>query len=361
MFNHLAPAMRRALAATRAANLTEATRLLQEALTGKPPQKPEAETARPARQRRSLGDTLAALRKEANVPPAAQPAAPALPDGCAFLRRSITTSSGSRDYRLFVPASATPRGLIVMLHGCKQTAEDFAVGTAMNHVAAAEAMLVAYPTQPQAANPSGCWNWFRPEDQLREAGEPHILAEMTRRLADEFAVGARVFIAGLSAGGAMAAIMGATYPDIYQAIGIHSGLPYRAAHDVQSAFAAMRGSKLSTGTDKAPPLLPRQIVFHGTADQTVVPANARLLMETAVMGLDSRERLERHFTAGSRQVTHTEVLAQNGTLQAEAWLVAGGGHHWFGGDPAGSFAKLEGPSASREMMRFFLGKRLGRA
>eukprot|EP01030_Chromulinospumella_sphaerica_P030257 gene30257-30773_t len=203
-------------------------------------------------------------------------------------------------------------------------------------------MLVAYPTQPHSANSSGCWNWFRPEDQMREAGEPHILAEMTQALIDEYGVGTRVYIAGLSAGGAMAAIMGATYPELYQAIGIHSGLPYRAAHDVPSAFAAMRGSQRG----KSVPTLPRQIIFHGTQDHTVVPANATRLLENARLGQDGVQLLEQQFTSGSRHVTHTEVLTQCGTLQAEAWLVAGGGHHWFGAGSSRRFAQPAGPNAA---------------
>ena len=253
MYDRLGPAMRRALAAVRASDPTKATRLLQDALS-KAPNEGGASTPSGAPQlaspssvaaaRMGLGETLARLRSGADLQPLRPTRTPSLPEGCAFLKRTISTHAGSRDYRLFVPSSSTPRGLLVMLHGCKQNAEDFAVGTAMNLVAEAEGVLVAYPTQPRTANPSGCWNWFRPEDQLRDTGEPHIIAEMTRALLAEYLPGKGAFVAGLSAGGAMAAAMGAIYPDLYEAVGIHSGLPYRSARDVSTAMAAMRGERM---------------------------------------------------------------------------------------------------------------------
>lgn len=366
MFDHLGPAMRRALAATRASDPAQATRILQEVLGGALAQQAaehknlstrlSAPDAITSQRRQSLGETLAALRSGTDLQQLRPRPQPRLPEGSTFLERSISTSSGGRDYRLFIPSSGVPRGLIVMLHGCKQNAEDFAAGTTMNTVAEVENMLVAYPTQPRSANPSGCWNWFRPEDQGRSAGEPHIIAEMTRVLMAEFALNRRVFVAGLSAGGAMAAVMGATYPEIYEAVGIHSGLPYRSARDVPSAFAAMRGDHRVSGDRQTPSSMPRQIIFHGSRDSTVVPANARLLIDSARLGHEPAKVLKRQFMSGSRQVKHTEVVGQDGTAKAEAWLVEGIGHHWFGGDPAGTYAKPEGPNASQEMMRFFLGR-----
>ncbi len=364
MFDRLAPAMRRALAAVRASDPMEATRLLQDALNapGKQPARSESRSPAPAgtATRLSLGETLARLRSGADLQQLRPAREPGLPEGTAFLKRSIGTNAGGRNYRLFVPSSHRPRGLIVMLHGCKQTAEDFATGTAMNLLAEAEQMLVAYPAQARSANATGCWNWFREEDQRREGGEPSIIAEMTRAIMTEYALEQRAFVAGLSAGGAMAAVMGATHPDLYEAVGIHSGLPYGSARDVGTALAAMRGNLAHKGVGRpAAPTsaLPRQIVFHGSADQTVVPANAQALMESARLAHPAAQVVERPLTSGSRQVKHTEIIDRDGTVRAEFWLIDGAGHYWSGGDPRGSYAKPDGPDASREMMRFFLGRR----
>jgi poly(hydroxyalkanoate) depolymerase family esterase len=370
MFDRLGPAMRRALAAVRASDPMEATRLLQDALGNGSAMEPSStdhavrETGSafqpiPAPPRMGLGETINRLRSGSDLHALRPARAPDLPEGTAFLKRSISTHSGSRDYRLFVPSCHRPRGLVVMLHGCKQDAEDFAAGTAMNLSAEAEGMLVAYPTQARSSNATGCWNWFRPEDQRRGGGEPDIIAAMTRSVLDEYAVGPSAFIAGLSAGGAMAAVMAATYPDLYEAVGVHSGLPHGSAWDVSSALAAMRSGPTNHATSRprSSSPAPRHIVFHGSRDHVVVPANAQALLDEVRSSHPSAQVFERSLTAGSRKVKHTEVLNQNGVPQAEVWLIEGAGHYWSGGDPRGSFSKPEGPSASREMMRFFLGRR----
>jgi poly(3-hydroxybutyrate) depolymerase len=159
----------------------------------------------------------------------------------------------------------------------------------------------------------------------------------------------------------MAAVMGATYPDLYAAVGIHSGLPYRSAQDVSSALAAMRGNTRNSVPSHVPhtqsSTLPRQIVFHGTRDHIVVPTNAKALMDAARLSHPTAQVLERSFTSGSRLVMHTELLAEDGLVKAEAWLIDGASHYWSGGDPRGSYAKPDGPNASKEMVRFFLGQR----
>ena len=367
MFRTFGPAMRRAFTATRAANSEKALRQMREflrtaTLDG------TAKTAagdNAAKRRKGLAETLDALRA-ATQPHSLHPhgplqrAEPPIPQDASFLKKSQHTAAGNRDYRLYVPSSPSPRGLIVMLHGCKQNAEDFAIGTTMNTVAEGEGFLVAYPTQPHAANQSCCWNWFRPEDQERDRGEPHIIAEMTSSIIREYGIDeAKVFVAGLSAGGAMAAVMAAEYPGLYEAVGIHSGLAHRSAGDVASAFAAMRGGhRAARQAFPLPPRPPRQIVFHGSSDHTVAPRNAQVLMDGAKFSHGAAEPVSRRFTAGARNVEYIALQGRDGIPKAETWLIEGAGHHWSGGDPAGTYAKADGPNASKEMMRFFLGRQL---
>jgi poly(hydroxyalkanoate) depolymerase family esterase len=288
-----------------------------------------------------------------------------IPDGAQFLSRSFTCAAGSRNYKLYIPRcpQTVRRALLVMLHGGTQDVDDFAAGTRMNALAEEHGFIVAYPRQSKAANASLCWNWFSPENQMRGRGEPAIIAGITREIIIEYAVDpARVFVAGLSAGGAMAAVMGATYPDLYAAVGVHSGLPYRSAADLPSAFAAMRGdarlpgrrSRKSRGAGKDGPRV-RTIIFHGDADNIVHPSNAANIVE-AEIGRDSVERAEaRHAT--NRAHTRTVRRDKTGAVVVEQWLIHGSGHAWSGGSPDGTYTDPHGPDASQEMLRFFFEER----
>jgi poly(hydroxyalkanoate) depolymerase family esterase len=249
-----------------------------------------------------------------------------------------------------------------MLHGGTQDGDDFAAGTRMNDLAEEHGLIVAYPSQSKVANPSLCWNWFTPENQIRGAGEPSIIAGITKDIIAAYDVDpTRVFVAGLSAGGAMAAVMGATYPDLYAAAGVHSGLPYRSAADLPSAFAAMRGdtslrgrqSRKSRGaTDDSPRI--RTIVFHGDADNIVHPSNGANMVE-AQSG-ESVERAEAQ-RAAIRAHTRTVTRDKTGVVVVEHWLIHGSGHAWSGGSPDGTYTDPHGPDASSEMLRFFLEER----
>jgi poly(3-hydroxybutyrate) depolymerase len=190
-----------------------------------------------------------------------------------------------------------------------------------------------------------CWNWFRPGDQRRGGGEPEILAGIAREVAQEFGVDARrTFVAGLSAGGAMAHVLAATYPDVFGAAGVHSGLAHGAASDVASAFAAMQGGAEGSRSAVSGPL----IVFHGTADATVHPANAR-----HVVGDIAGGDLIEGAAGGGRRYTRAVGTRAHGSA-VELWLVDGAGHAWSGGRPEGSYTDASGPDASAEMVRFFL-------
>lgn len=314
--------------------------------------------------RAGLGETLRGLAARA-MPEAAglglhgavRPSADPVPDGASFTTASFGNEAGTRSYKLYVPANrrdGQPRPLVVMLHGCTQSPDDFAAGTRMNVLAEEHGCLVVYPAQPSSANAQKCWNWFNPADQRRDGGEPSLIAGITRQVMRDHGVDAdRVFVAGLSAGGAAAAIMGAAYPDLYAAVGVHSGLPQGAARDLPSAFAAMRqGGK---------PLEPRSgtpvptIVFHGDRDTTVHPRNADdVAVQSKAGAVGPRAAVERGEVPGGHRYTRHLHTDASGHVLCEQWTIRGAGHAWAGGSPAGSYTDPRGPDASREMLRFFL-------
>ena len=280
-----------------------------------------------------------------------------------FLQGSFSHAAGTRAYRLYVPARAAsgPRPLVVMLHGCTQHPEDFAAGTTMNALAEEHGCLVLYPEQPRSANANGCWNWFEAAHQGREQGEPAILAGMTREVLREHGGDpGRVFVAGLSAGGAMAAILGVAYPELFAAVGVHSGLAAGSAHDLMSALNAMKGArggpKAAAARRGAAAQLPA-IVFHGDADGTVHASNGEAVLRQFTQGQTLREVEERGQDGSGRSHTRTVLLDAGGRAVAEHWVLHGGGHAWSGGSTAGSYAEAGGPNASAEMLRFFLAQR----
>ena len=306
----------------------------------------------------------------------AAPARPTAPPDQArpgqFVRRSFTNHAGSRAYKLYIPSSSSahsgdPAAVVVMLHGCTQSPDDFAAGTRMNALAEQRGFLVVYPAQSVNANGSKCWNWFRTEDQDRDRGEPALIAGITREVVASHHVDERrVFVAGLSSGAAMAVILGATYPDIYAAVGAHSGLPYGAAHDMPSAFGAMKRSTglagMSAGTGGGAQRAARvrgvpTIVFHGDRDHTVHAQNGAEIVEQAIRGHADAPRLQastrRGAAAGGRQYTHTVYADTAKQPVVEQWVLHGAGHAWSGGSPQGSFTDMGGPDASAEMIRFF--------
>jgi poly(hydroxyalkanoate) depolymerase family esterase len=274
-----------------------------------------------------------------------------------FLHATYANTHGRRDYRLYLPvgydASGAARPLILMLHGCTQSAEDFAVGTRMNALADRHGFLVAYPQQIGKANHAKCWNWFRPEDQRGDAGEPSILAGIVRQVAQEHRVDTgKVFAAGLSAGAAMAVILGHTHPGLIRAVGVHSGLPYASAHDVPSAFAAMQGRGGALRSEPAHgPAVP-MILFHGDEDRTVAASNADALAATTVRA-GQRTHTETGRAPGGQAYTRQVVVDESGRPRLERWTVHGAGHAWSGGDPAGSYTDPAGPDASAAMIAFF--------
>ena len=294
-----------------------------------------------------------------------------------FLNRSFTSDAGARTYKLYIPAnypaeSGEAAAMIVMLHGCTQSPDDFATGTRMNALADRYGFLVVYPAQAVEANGSRCWNWFRSEDQKRDLGEPALIAGITREVASAYHVDARrIFVAGMSAGAAMAVILGALYPDLYVAVGAHSGLPYRAAHDMPSAFAAMKGGagpadpprQSGSTSENRPEASSRTptIVFHGDYDRTVHARNGAAIVEQATLAGSDNQSLRRNVQTGTarggRKYSRTDYIDRTNQPVAEHWIVHGAAHAWSGGSPKGSFTDASGPDASAEMIRFFYSQR----
>jgi poly(hydroxyalkanoate) depolymerase family esterase len=295
----------------------------------------------------------------------------------AFLNRSFTNNAGTRNYMLYVPASymaqpSEPVPVIVMLHGCTQSPADFAAGTRMNALADQHGFLVIYPAQAANANGSRCWNWFRPEDQIRDSGEPSLIAGITREVASAYRVDAqRIFVAGMSAGASMAVILGAMYPDLYVAVGAHSGLPYGAAHDMPSAFAAMQGGAALPGQLQPSAATPSDraqrsnwtptIVFHGDHDRTVNVRNGDAIVQQVTLFGSDQQPLRGHVQTGTapggRRYSRTDYVDHANQTVVEHWMVHGAGHAWSGGSANGTFTDPMGPDASAEMIRFFLSRR----
>jgi poly(hydroxyalkanoate) depolymerase family esterase len=270
----------------------------------------------------------------------------------AFIDGSFGSGPARRDFKLYIPpaAGAAPLPLVVMLHGCTQDAADFAAGTAMNELARGQGFYVLYPEQSQQANPQRCWNWFKHNHQVRDRGEPATIAGMARKVMAQYPVDpARVYVAGLSAGGAMAAILGDAYPELFAAVGVHSGLPTGAANDVPSAFGAMKSGP--QGGKRAASGVPT-IVFHGDGDHTVNPVNGDEVIAASVQAGTAVET-EQGRSAGGRRYTRSLHRTAGGKVVAEQWVVHGAPHAWAGGSGKGSYTDPGGPDASAEMLRFF--------
>ena len=273
-----------------------------------------------------------------------------------FLSATFTSADGSRPYKVYIPSGYRedrPMPLIVMLHGCTQSPDDFAAGTGMNELAERKGMVVAYPSQTSAANPQKCWNWFKESDQHRDSGEPSLIAGITRTVMANYAIDPnRVYAAGLSAGGATAVIMGQTYPDLYAAIGVHSGLACGAAKNMQSAFAAMHQGRPGKKPRGGQPRVP-VIIFHGDSDMTVVCKNGDFIAEQLSGSSVVSKMTETGKVPGGHSFCRTTGVDTSGVNVVEQWTIHGAGHAWSGGKSAGSYTDPHGPNATEEMVRFF--------
>lgn len=377
--------MAKALRLTRAGNLGAATRLIQSALSPRSVRRemargadglaavtalqrflPAAPLALPAPGKKPTAKAQPQAKPQAQpqAKPQAQPqpkrsARPPAARGLGrFAEHDFVGPEGALNYWLYLPARPA-RGLplVVMLHGCTQTPGDFARGTGMNLLAEELGFIVAYPSQPASANIARCWNWFQPGDQQRDKGEPGRIAALARELVAEHGADAsRVYVAGLSAGGAAAAILASTYPDVFAAVGIHSGLACGAATDMMSAFTAMRsGSQQTHGRDRSGRFVP-VITFHGDNDAKVHAINSAQIVANAAeqIGKPLTITRERGETARGRTYTREMNRCADGEVQIEQWTIHGAGHAWSGGNTDGTYTDASGPDASRAMIAFFL-------
>lgn len=353
--------MANALQLTKSGNLLEATRLIQSSLSKGFPNAPVEETRR-ADVDVTPRSPLALPSPSPEILPRSTTPAQSRSRGI-FEQRHYVGAEGKMSYMLYLPSGMMDgMPLVIMLHGCTQGPEDFARGTAMNELAEEMGFIVAYPRQTAAANMQRCWNWFRPGDQQRDMGEPALIAAATRRIASEFhADRRRIYVAGLSAGGAAAAILGSTYPDVYAAIGIHSGLVCGAARDMPSAFAAMRNGPSSSQRGPRPDHFVPVITFHGDKDVTVNEQNSAYIFAEAAQqcGMSLAVRKETGGTAGIRKYTREMGCGPDGNILIERWTIRGAGHAWSGGSSSGTYTDASGPDASRAMLEFFLRHSLG--
>lgn len=318
-------------------------------MTGAPPQ------ATP-RDAGGFLDESSPMTKSLGTVPASHPVRSV--DASHTLERRFGNLAGSRAYSLYVPSgyAGRPAPLVVMLHGCSQTPRDFAIGTRMDALAEEQGFLVAYPDQPRSANIARSWNWFRPGDQRRGQGEPSMVAGITGRIMRDFSVDAeRVYVAGLSSGGAAAAVMAMAYPELYAAVGIHSGLACGSAASLSSAFAAMRSGALVRPRRAARPL--PTIVFHGDRDRTVSPVNGDQAIAQARPAGDHHTSVTHGRARSGMAFTQTVLTDPSGRRVSEQWVLHGAGHAWAGGSQVGSYTDPNGPDASREMLRFFMSHR----
>lgn len=295
---------------------------------------------------------------------------------------SASCAPGSRKYKLWIPASHDPQlasPLVVMLHGCRQKPGNLAEISGMNVVADKNNFLAVYPEQPLHANLLRCWNWFDPKHQSRGAGEPAVLAAVIEQVSSSYKVdGSRVYVAGISAGGAMAVILGATYPDLISAVGVVAGMEYGAAAGMSEGLAAMKHggpdpeqqglaafAAMRQGLSERPRHRMPVIIFQGDADPYVNTLNASQIMsqwartnqclnghEQDGCVLDNAQPAKA-TVPGGRNFEKYAYKDAGGRLLMEKWMVEGMGHAWPGSPVAADYADPKGPNASEEMWRFF--------
>lgn len=301
--------------------------------------------------------------------------------GGTWMNGTAKSSAGAIDYKLWVPTlyrKDKPAPLVLMLHGCMQNAEELAALSGMNELADKENFLVVYPQQTASANPLRCWNWFDPKNQERDVGEPSLIAAAVRDVRVSHSVDAkRIYVVGISAGGAMAAVMATAYSESFAAIGVIAGPEYKAATSVEGGLAAMKvggpdpnqqglaayqAIQKGATTKKRVPL----INFQGSKDPYVNPVNSDQLIAQWAQTNDLLDDGKDNDSVTAKSSTETKGAVPNGysytkysyrdtkgRLLMERWIVEGLGHAWPGSTATNRFADAKGPDATAEIWRFF--------
>ena len=303
-----------------------------------------------------------------------------------FVDGTFTSDAGTRRWKLWVPSgydAARRYPLVVMLHGCTQDPDDLARGTRATAHADSVGALVLLPEQPQSANPKKCWNWYDPAHQRRDVGEPALIAGMTRQVLGDWAVDPqRVYLAGISAGAAMASVATISYPDVFAAVALHSGIPFGAASTVLEGVSAMsKGaadtSRLAHVAFDAMGTRAREIpaiIVQGADDPVVRPVNAAQTRDAwiAMNALararsgrsDNGDRAWRRSDSSAGGLAFVEecfAAPSAGECEVKTLLISGLGHAWSGGSKLGTFTDERGPDATTEIFRFLLAHRMADA
>lgn len=259
---------------------------------------------------------------------------------------------------MYVPERAVTGPLVVALHGCWQTPEDFALGTRLNDAAERRGLVVLYPRQDRRDNVYRCWNWFMPE--AAGGGETAALLELTRGVRAERAAQApRVIVLGFSAGGFMAVNLACADPGLVAGVGVASGGAYHCGVGSEGAIQCMRGLRTDGGAAAraclaatgARALNVRASLWHGGADAVVSPANLAAL-ETMFTRVGGATAMATELRDGAVWAVHRDA---RGAPVVETWLVPAMGHAWSGGDARGTHTWPPGPDATARMLDFLLG------
>ena len=294
---------------------------------------------------RAVGRAAKAVAQQTKPPPGAG----------EWISGHAIGAGGGRRYFLFRPNGVTGRDrrpLLVMLHGCSQSARSFALSTRMNSIAGRAGAFVLYPEQDRRVNPQGCWNWFDTKTRQANAEAATLIAAIDQVCLFYPVDREAICVAGFSAGASMAALLATLHPERFRAVAMHSGVAPGIASSSGSAIAAMRGHHRPTAP-AVPQSWPPLLVIHGTADGVVTANNALASARLWATSLGAREATQRTVQRGKRHATTVTDFRLGGRVVVSLHEIDRLAHAWSGGPPKQLFSDPAGPDASRLIWRFF--------